>query len=130
VESADPVPSLTPEPVRRLEHALCSVGAFGEVRLIVLKGRVRFKMNGAGGDGGWHRACSGEPCAGAERLAPARPWIWQLLGAMSILVGVQLVIGWFIMRVPEELSERENRVAGDLRGNGKGPSANGGTHDS
>jgi len=39
---ADPAPSLTPEPMRRLEHAVCSVGAFGEVRLIILKGRVRF----------------------------------------------------------------------------------------
>jgi hypothetical protein len=55
--------------------------------------------------------------------------MWQLLGAMSILVGLQLVIGWFIMRVLKELSEREMRVAGDLRGNGKGPSANGGAYD-
>jgi hypothetical protein len=33
---------MTPELLRRLEAALGSVGAFGEVRLIVLKGRVRF----------------------------------------------------------------------------------------
>jgi glycosyltransferase involved in cell wall biosynthesis len=45
----------------------------------------------------------------------ARLWLWQLLGAMSILVGVQLVIGWFIMRVLEELSRRQVQVAGDMR---------------
>jgi glycosyltransferase involved in cell wall biosynthesis len=44
-----------------------------------------------------------------------RLWLWQLLGAMSILVGVQLVIGWFIMRVLEELSQRQERVDGDMR---------------
>jgi hypothetical protein len=41
----------------------------------------------------------------------ARLWLWQLLAAMSILVGVQLVIGWFIMRVLEELSQRESQIA-------------------
>jgi hypothetical protein len=46
----------------------------------------------------------------------SRLWLWQLLGAMSILVGVQLVIGWFIMRVLEELSQRQQRVDGDMRG--------------
>jgi hypothetical protein len=45
----------------------------------------------------------------------SRLWLWQLLGAMSILVGVQLVIGWFIMRVLEELSQRQDRVDGDMR---------------
>jgi len=33
---------MTPDLVRRTEAALGSVGAFGEVRLIVEKGRVRF----------------------------------------------------------------------------------------
>jgi hypothetical protein len=33
---------LTPQVVRRLEDALSRVGAFGEVRLVVLKGRLRF----------------------------------------------------------------------------------------
>lgn len=47
-----------------------------------------------------------------------RLWLWQLLGAMSILVGVQLLIGWFIMRVLEELSLRVQRVVGDMKGNG------------
>ncbi len=48
-----------------------------------------------------------------------RLWLWQLLAAMSIIVGLQLVISWFIMRALEELSQRDARVAGDLRGNGK-----------
>jgi hypothetical protein len=43
-----------------------------------------------------------------------RLWLWQLLGAMSILVGVQLVIGWFIMRVLEELSQRQQLAEGDM----------------
>ena len=33
---------MTPPLVQRLETALSSVGAYGEVRLVVLKGRVRF----------------------------------------------------------------------------------------
>jgi glycosyltransferase involved in cell wall biosynthesis len=46
-------------------------------------------------------------------------WLWQLLAAMSIIVGLQLLISWFIMRVLEELSMREGRIAGDLQGNGE-----------
>ncbi len=38
----DRPPFLTPELTHRLEAALRDVGAFGEVRLVVLKGRVRF----------------------------------------------------------------------------------------
>ena len=45
-----------------------------------------------------------------------RLFFWQLLAAMSVLVGVELVIGWFIMRALEELSGRELAVAEDLRG--------------
>ena len=41
-EAIDQLQFLTPQLVRRLEAALSSVGAFGEVRLVVLKGRVRF----------------------------------------------------------------------------------------
>ena len=44
-----------------------------------------------------------------------RVWLWQLLAAMATLVGLQLLISWFIMRALEELSQREARVAGDLR---------------
>ena len=37
-----PLRSLTPEQVCRIDAALARVGAFGEVRLIVHHGRVRF----------------------------------------------------------------------------------------
>jgi hypothetical protein len=33
---------LDPHVVRRIEQALCKVGDFGEVRLIVVKGQLRF----------------------------------------------------------------------------------------
>jgi glycosyltransferase involved in cell wall biosynthesis len=46
----------------------------------------------------------------------ARLWLWLLLAAMSTLVGLQLLISWFLMRALEELSQREIRVAGDLAG--------------
>ena len=39
---ADRTRFMTPDLVRRTEAALGSVGTFGEVRLIVEKGRVRF----------------------------------------------------------------------------------------
>jgi hypothetical protein len=45
-----------------------------------------------------------------------RLWFWQLLAAMAVLVGLQLLIRWFIMRALEELSQRDRRVAGDLEG--------------
>ena len=48
----------------------------------------------------------------------SRLWLWQLLAAMSTLVGLQLLVGWFVMRVLEELSQREMRVAHDMNGNG------------
>ena len=51
---------------------------------------------------------------GLNGWSMAQPWLWQLLGAMNILMGVQLLIGWFIMRVPEELSRRQQQVDGDM----------------
>jgi glycosyltransferase involved in cell wall biosynthesis len=48
----------------------------------------------------------------------SRLWLWQLLAAMSTLLGLQLLVGWFVMRVLEELSQREMRVAHDMNGNG------------
>jgi glycosyltransferase involved in cell wall biosynthesis len=41
-------------------------------------------------------------------------WLWLLVAAMSALVGLQLLISWFLMRALEELSQRELRVAGDM----------------
>ena len=43
-----------------------------------------------------------------------RLWLYLLGGTMSLLVGVQLVIFWVIVRVLDELSEREVRVQADL----------------
>ncbi len=45
-----------------------------------------------------------------------RLWFWQLLAAMSGIIGLQLLISWFIMRALEELSQRDARVADDLVG--------------
>ncbi len=45
-----------------------------------------------------------------------RLWFWQLLAALGSLIGLQLVISWFIMRALEELSQRQARVASDLAG--------------
>jgi hypothetical protein len=53
---------------------------------------------------------------GAQGWPVERLWFWLLMAAGSALVGLQLVISWFIMRVLAELSQREARVAGDLRG--------------
>jgi hypothetical protein len=56
----------------------------------------------------------------------ARLWFWELLSAGGILVGLQLVISWFIMRALAELNQRELRVAGDLRGSETVPAPRGG----
>jgi hypothetical protein len=37
----------------------------------------------------------------------ARLWLWLMGSAMLILVGIQLVIYWLLMRVLEDLSQRE-----------------------
>ena len=45
----------------------------------------------------------------------SRLWLWLLGGSMLILVGVQLVISWIVMRVLEELTQREVKVGLDLQ---------------
>ena len=45
-----------------------------------------------------------------------RLWLYQLGSASLILVGLQLIISWVVMRVLEELSEREARAAQDMNG--------------
>jgi hypothetical protein len=45
-----------------------------------------------------------------------RLWLYLVGSALLILVGVQLVIAWVVMRTLEELSERETRTRGDLFG--------------
>jgi glycosyltransferase involved in cell wall biosynthesis len=44
----------------------------------------------------------------------ARLWLYLLGGAMITLVSVQLIIYWILMRVLEELSQREDLVERDL----------------
>jgi glycosyltransferase involved in cell wall biosynthesis len=45
-----------------------------------------------------------------------RLWLWMLSSAMLILIGVQLVISWIVMRVLEELSQRDSKTTLDMRG--------------
>jgi hypothetical protein len=44
----------------------------------------------------------------------ARLWFWLLISASLVLVGLQLVISWILMRVLESLSERGARTGQDL----------------
>jgi flagellar biogenesis protein FliO len=44
--------------------------------------------------------------------------LWMLGAAMLLVVGLQLVVFWLIMRVLEELSQRETQVAQDMEGCG------------
>ena len=46
----------------------------------------------------------------------ARLWLWLLGSATLLLTGVQLIVSWVVMRVLEELSQREVRVDLDKRG--------------
>lgn len=45
-----------------------------------------------------------------------RTWLWLLGSALAALAGLQLLISWVLMRVLEELSERDERIADDLVG--------------
>ena len=62
-------------------------------------------------------------CAGVLSLVFAlrgwpiyRLWFYLLGAAMSLIVGLQLVIFWVIMQVLSELNERQVQIAEDLRG--------------
>ena len=44
-----------------------------------------------------------------------RLWLYLLASAMGFLVGLQLIVSWLIMRVLEELSERDSLTESDLR---------------
>jgi hypothetical protein len=43
-----------------------------------------------------------------------RLWLYMLTGSMFIQVGLQLIIFWIILRILEELSQREGKVQNDL----------------
>jgi glycosyltransferase involved in cell wall biosynthesis len=46
----------------------------------------------------------------------ARLWLYLLGSALLVLVGLQLMISWLVMRVLEDLSKRETRMRWDLEG--------------
>jgi len=46
----------------------------------------------------------------------SRLWLYLLGSAMSVLVGMQLLISWILMRVLEELNQRDLLVSEDLNG--------------
>lgn len=50
-----------------------------------------------------------------------RLWLYLLGSALLILVGLQLVVSWIVMRVLEEISLRDIHVANDVRGASKAP---------
>jgi hypothetical protein len=47
-------------------------------------------------------------------------WLYLLGSAMLILVGVQLMISWVVMRILEGLNQRALLVAADLNGRASG----------
>ena len=47
----------------------------------------------------------------------SRLWLWLLGATMLILIGVQFVISFVVMRVLDELSRRDAKVDLDLQGN-------------
>jgi hypothetical protein len=53
---------------------------------------------------------------GFEGWPVSRLWLYLLASAMLILVGVQLMISWVVMRVLEGLNQRELLVSADLNG--------------
>jgi hypothetical protein len=46
----------------------------------------------------------------------SRVWLYLLGSAMLILVGVQLMISWIVMRILEGLNQREQLISADLTG--------------
>ncbi|HEX2979284.1 MAG TPA: glycosyltransferase family 2 protein [Anaerolineaceae bacterium] len=52
---------------------------------------------------------------GINGWAIERLWFYLLASAMALLVGVQLMIYWILMRVLEELSQREGLARNDLQ---------------
>lgn len=46
----------------------------------------------------------------------SRLWFWMVSGAMTVIVGLQLIISWFVMQILAELSQRETLVEDDMNG--------------
>jgi hypothetical protein len=55
---------------------------------------------------------------GLTGWAVSRLWLYLVGSAMLVLVGLQLVISWVLMRVLEGLNQREMLVLADMRGRG------------
>ena len=43
-----------------------------------------------------------------------RLWLYLMTSAMGVIMGIQLVVFWTVMRVLEELSKREQAIQADL----------------
>jgi glycosyltransferase involved in cell wall biosynthesis len=54
---------------------------------------------------------------GAESWAIGRLWFYMVCSALIFLVGVQLVVYWLLIRILEELSQREMLTTQDIRSN-------------
>ena len=60
---------------------------------------------------------SGTLIAGLNGYTLDQLWLWMVASAMAALVGVQLIVAWIVMRVLDELSQREIMQAKDMQGN-------------
>jgi hypothetical protein len=49
----------------------------------------------------------------------ARLWLWLLASAVLVLIGLQLIVSWILMRVLETLSMRETRIEEEFRTSGE-----------
>ncbi len=63
---------------------------------------------------------TGSVALGVQGWPIERLWLYLVGSALLILVGMQLVTSWVVMRILEELSEREIRARHDLSGGGDG----------
>jgi hypothetical protein len=52
---------------------------------------------------------------GLNGWALDRLWLWMVASAMATLIGVQLIVSWIVMRVLDELSQREIKQAQDMQ---------------
>ncbi|HUV12055.1 MAG TPA: glycosyltransferase family 2 protein, partial [Acidobacteriota bacterium] len=46
----------------------------------------------------------------------SRLWLWLLGSALFVVVGLQLLVSWVVVRVLRELAQREASIANDLAG--------------
>ena len=46
----------------------------------------------------------------------SRLWMWLVVSASLVLVGLQLIVSWILMRVLETLSERDLRISQEMEG--------------